>query len=75
MGARPRPGTLSSSERCARGTGGLETGRALDYSSAHDGDGETHAKLLVSIANAVGIPINSFGYTGHGDGPLQGLYA
>ncbi len=55
--------------------GGLETGRALDYSSAHNGDGETHAKLLVSIANAVGIPINSFGYTGHGDGPLQGLYA
>ena len=55
--------------------GGLETGRYLDYSAANGGDGETHAKLLVSIANAVGIPINSFGYTGHGDGPLQGLYA
>lgn len=54
--------------------GGLETGRYLDYGSAHDGDGETHAKLLVSIANAVGIPIERFGYTGHGAGPLPGLY-
>lgn len=53
--------------------GGLDTGRYLNYHDSN-GDGDSHAKLLVSIANAMGIPINSFGYTGHGDGPLPGLY-
>lgn len=55
--------------------GGLETGRLLDYRGSNSGQNESHAKLLVSIARAMGIPINSFGYTGHGEGPLVGLYA
>ncbi|MEC9359896.1 MAG: DUF1552 domain-containing protein [Pseudomonadota bacterium] len=54
--------------------GGLETGRFLDFRSANGGDGESHSKLLVSLGNAAGIPIESFGYTGHGSGPLSGLY-
>jgi len=53
--------------------GGLATGRFLDYRSANNGDGESHAKLLVSIARAMGIPLNSFGYVGHGEGPLPRL--
>ena len=52
---------------------GLQTGRFLDYRSAHDGEGEAHAKLLVSIANYMGIDINEFGYTGRGAGPLEGF--
>lgn len=52
---------------------GLQTGRFLDYRSAHDGEGEAHAKLLVSIANYLGININEFGYTGKGSGPLGGF--
>lgn len=55
--------------------GGLQTGRFLDYTDSNNGDNESHAKLLVSLANAMGIPITEFGYTGHGDGPLSGLYA
>lgn len=54
--------------------GGLQSGRFLDFRNANSGDGESHSKLLVSLANAAGIPLNSFGYTGHGSGPLQGLY-
>lgn len=54
--------------------GGLVTGRYLDYRAANGGEGESHAKLLVSIANAMGIPVTSFGYTGHGAGPLPRLY-
>lgn len=58
--------------------GGLRAGRFLDYrntnrSQRSSGENESHAKLLVSIANAVGIPLESFGYTGHGAGPLPGL--
>ena len=52
---------------------GLQTGRYLDYRSANGGDGDSHAKLLVSIANYLGINIDSFGYTGHGSGPLSGF--
>ena len=55
--------------------GGLKTGRYLDYRQTIDGQNDSHAKLLVSIANAMGIPIDSFGYTGHGKGPLPRLYA
>jgi hypothetical protein len=56
----------------AGGAGGkLETGRFLNYKS---GDKlEPHTKLLVSIANAMGIDIDSYGYTGEGKGPLSGL--
>jgi len=38
------------------------------------GQNETHAKILVSIANAVGVKIDSFGYTGMGMGPLPRLF-
>jgi len=55
--------------------GGLVGGRFLDYRSAAGGDGDSHAKLLVSIGNAAGIPIDRFGYTGSGTGPLPGLFA
>ncbi|MFC4250396.1 DUF1552 domain-containing protein [Sinimarinibacterium flocculans] len=54
--------------------GGLQPGRFLDYRTANGGDGDTHAKLLVSLGNAAGIPIDRFGYTGHGTGPLSGLF-
>lgn len=54
--------------------GGLVTGRYLDYRNSNNNGNESHAKLLVSIAQAMGIPITSFGYTGHGSGPLPGLY-
>lgn len=47
--------------------GSLVTGRALNY------NGDAHSKLLVSIANMMGVNINSFGYTGHGLGGLAGL--
>jgi hypothetical protein len=51
--------------------GKLETGRYLNYKS---GDHfEPHTKLLVSIANAMGVDIDSYGYTGEGKGPLSGL--
>jgi hypothetical protein len=49
------------------GGGSLSTGRYLDYPE------ETHSKLLVSIANGMGLPIDSFGYSGHGLGGLPGL--
>ena len=55
--------------------GGLRTGRLLDYRNSSNGQNDSHAKLLVSIARAMGIPIDSFGYTGHGEGPLARLYA
>ena len=55
--------------------GGLRGGRFLDFRRTNNGQNESHAKLLVSVANAMGIPINSFGYTGHGEGPLPGLFA
>ncbi|MDP3857572.1 MAG: DUF1552 domain-containing protein [Stagnimonas sp.] len=54
--------------------GGLAGGRFLDLRKTNNNGNETHAKLLVSIANAMGIPINSFGYTGHGEGPLPRLF-
>ncbi|MEC8849324.1 MAG: DUF1552 domain-containing protein, partial [Pseudomonadota bacterium] len=59
--------------------GGLQTGRFLDYRGSNrtqnaSGENESHAKLLVSLGNALGIPLEEFGYTGHGRGPLPGLY-
>lgn len=47
--------------------GALTTGRYLDF------NGDSHAKLLVSISKLMGVGINSFGYTGHGTGGLSGL--
>lgn len=55
--------------------GGLRGGRFLDYRMSNRNENESHAKLLVSIANAMGIPITTFGYTGHGEGPLPRLFA
>jgi hypothetical protein len=53
---------------------GLRTGRSLDYTGkGQGGQNETHAKLLVSIARALGDPIDSFGYTAGGTGGLNGL--
>jgi hypothetical protein len=55
---------------------GLKGGRYLDFTGkGQGGQNETHAKLLVSIARAVGVPLDSFGYTAMGTGPLPGLLA
>jgi hypothetical protein len=54
---------------------GLKGGRYLDFTGkGMGGQNESHAKILVSIARAVGVPIDSFGYTGMGTGPLPGLF-
>jgi len=54
---------------------GLRGGRYLDFTGKGMGGGnESHAKILVSIARAVGVQIDSFGYTGMGTGPLPGLF-
>lgn len=47
--------------------GALRTGRFLDYQE------EAHTKLLVSIANMMGVNISTYGYSGHGTGGLTGL--
>ena len=53
---------------------GLRTGRSLDFTSkGQGGQNETHAKLLVSIARALGDPLDSYGYTAMGTGGLTGL--
>jgi hypothetical protein len=58
----------------AGGAGGaLETGRYLDYRKTNNGKNQPHTKLLVSIANALGVEIDSYGYTGEGTGALSGL--
>jgi len=46
---------------------GLVGGRALSYSN------ESHSKLLVSIAQLMGLSIDSFGDTSNGSGSLRGL--
>jgi hypothetical protein len=53
--------------------GQLRGGRLLDYTGQVNGENQPHAKLLVSIANLMGVPITEYGYTGHGTGPLPGL--
>jgi hypothetical protein len=50
-----------------RAGGALSTGRFLNYPK------EAHSKLLVDIANAMGVPVNTFGYVGKGEGGLPGL--
>jgi hypothetical protein len=52
---------------------GLKTGRYLNYRGKNKGKNEPHTKLLVSVANAVGANIDSFGFTGEGTGGLSGL--
>lgn len=53
---------------------GIQGGRSLSYRGQSSmGNNEAHTKLLVSIANAVGVPIDAQGYTGHGTGSLVGL--
>jgi len=47
--------------------GAVQGGRFLSY------PGENHCRLLVSVANAMGLPINSFGGFDDGSGPLPGL--
>jgi hypothetical protein len=55
---------------------GLRGGRYLNFTGkGQGGQNETHAKILVSIARAVGVPLDSFGYTAMGTGPLPGLFA
>jgi hypothetical protein len=53
--------------------GQLRGGRFLDYTGQVNGQNQPHTKLLVSIANAMGVNVTEFGYTGHGTGPLPGL--
>ena len=55
--------------------GQLRTGRLLDYSGhAQAGQNEPHAKLLVSIANLMGLTdVDEYGFTGLGTGGLPGL--
>lgn len=47
--------------------GYLQTGRGIDYG------GEPHGKLLVSLANAMDVPVNTFGDPQYSQGPLSGL--
>jgi hypothetical protein len=55
---------------------GLRGGRFLNFTGkGMGGQNESHAKILVSIANAVGVPMQTFNYTGMGPGGLPGLFA
>lgn len=56
-----------------RAGGALKTGRYLNYRGKNGGENEPHTKLLVSVANAMGLAIDSYGFTGKGKGPLSGL--
>ena len=51
------------------GAGRLKMGRYLQY------DGVAHNKLLVSILNALDVPVDSFGHVDFNSGPLSGLEA
>ncbi len=58
----------------AGGAGGaLELGRSLKYNGKNAGQNEPHSKLLVSIANAMDVDVDTYGYAGHGTGGLTGL--
>ncbi len=58
----------------AGGAGGaLEMGRSLKFNGKNAGQNEPHTKLLVSIANAMDVDVDSYGYAGHGTGGLTGL--
>jgi hypothetical protein len=56
-----------------RAGGALKTGRFLDFSGKNAGENEPHNKLLVSVARAAGVTIDSYGFTGKGTGGLSGL--
>lgn len=53
--------------------GALRTGRYLDYRGKNKGKNEPHTKLLTSVAHAMDVKIESFGFTGEGTGVLPGL--
>jgi hypothetical protein len=53
--------------------GAVRTGRFLDYRGKNKGKNEPHTKLLTSIANAMDVKIDSFGYAGEGTGLLTGV--
>lgn len=53
--------------------GQLTTGRSLDYRGTLGGENEAHSRILVSIANMMGAPVDTFGYEGAGPGGLPGL--
>ncbi len=54
--------------------GQLRTGRLLDSSGqAQGGQNQPHSKLLVSIANLMGVNVNEYGFTGLGTGGLPNL--
>jgi hypothetical protein len=53
--------------------GALKPGRYLNYTGKNGGENEPHTKLLVSVAHAMDVPIDSFGFTGKGKGGLSGL--
>jgi hypothetical protein len=55
---------------------GLRGGRFLDFTGkGMGGQNESHARLLVSVANAVGVPMQTFNYTALGPGGLPGVFA
>lgn len=62
---------LHDHRRCpfvlAGGSRDFTTGRLLEF------DDEAHTKLLVSIARSMDVPIDTYGYAGHGTGGLPGL--
>ncbi len=64
---------LHDHRRCpfvlAGGSRDFQTGRLLEFAD------EAHTKLLVSIARSMDVPIDSYGYAGHGTGGLAGLGA
>jgi hypothetical protein len=47
--------------------GYFDTGRALDF------NGEPHGKLMVSLCNAMDVPVTTFGVEQYSQGPLSGL--
>jgi hypothetical protein len=49
------------------GRGAIETGRFLQF------PGENHCRLLVSLANAMGLDVAEFGGFDDGSGPLPGV--
>jgi len=54
--------------------GQLQTGRLVDYTgSASGGANQPHSKLLVSISNLMGVPVDTYGYAGLGTGGLPDL--
>ena len=58
----------------AGGAGGaLKTGRFLDYRGKNKGKNEPHTKLLTTVANAMDVKIDTFGYAAEGTGLLTGL--